>query len=441
MGGFLPLTTRQRKQRLLRKRCMPDVLKLREFLHNSRYRWAGSVVLATIFFLSQSLLHSATSQAFSPLAFPAPHQNVVTKKNKFIIPIAVFGKDQRKPLPKRYKNLERQIGLLHNSVTNTLCTAFCVGSDMIATASHCLFSNRKKRKLHLSSFLFKLKTGKKRKAHYSKLAGYGSEQTRRYIITGTSKLNRKPPIGAARDWAVVRLKRPSCKNGWLKSAPLPHKKLKTVARKKDLFQVAFHMDFRNWQIAYSRSCSVNRNFGGLTWRNIKKHFSAPKSLILHRCDTGEASSGSPLLMDSANGPVVVGINVGTYQQREIIVKNGRIIRRTKYKTIANTAVSSAAFSRKIDLLKQAKVIRGRSDMKSLQSDLKERGYYHGAIDGLYGNRTELAIKAYERRNSRPITGLATHAILAELLKESTNPVSIETSAGYEAQSGSHSAMR
>ena len=185
---------------------------------------------------------------------------------------------------------------------------------------------------------------------------------------------------------------------------LDHHKLEAASRNKKLFQVAYHMDFKNWQIAYSRSCSINRNYGGLTWNNIKKHFALPKSLILHRCDTGEASSGSPLLMDTKQGPVVIGINVGTYQQRELTVKNGRVIGRTKYKTIANTAVSAKAFSRKIDILKRANVIANKSDMKLLQSDLREQGYYKGRIDGIYGSRTERQIgrAACRERVSSPV---------------------------------------
>ena len=150
---------------------------------------------------------------------------------------------------------------------------------MIATASHCLYGHRKRNRLYLSSFLFKLKTGKKNARIYSKLAGNRTRQSRRYIVTGTSKLSRKPPIGAARDWAVVRLERPVCNKGWFNSIDLDHHKLETAARNKKLFQVAYHMDYgKNWQIAYSRSCSINRNYGGLTWSNIKKHFAAPQIL-------------------------------------------------------------------------------------------------------------------------------------------------------------------
>jgi V8-like Glu-specific endopeptidase len=389
------------------------------------------LLLSVLLLLVCSLAKPALSGPLSPAPLPPHHQNIVNDFSKLITPVAVFGKDQRQRLPRRYKALGQQIGLLHNPKTNTLCTAFCVGPDMIATASHCLFSHRKKRKLHLSSFLFKLNTRTKNKPFYSKLAGNRTRQTRQFIITGTSKLNRKPPIGAARDWAIIRLEHASCRNGWLKTIDMPHNQLELASRNKKLFQVAYHMDYRNWQIAYSRSCSINRSYGGLKWRNIKKHFATPQSLILHQCDTGEASSGSPLLMDTFDGPVVVGINVGTYQQRDIIVKSGRVIRRTKYRTIANTAVSSAAFLRNISLLKQADVIHSSADMKDLQLNLQERNYYQGSIDGIYGSRTELAIKAFEQGMNRPITGLATSTLLAEFNKNNTDPLSIETSGEYE----------
>jgi protease YdgD len=429
------MITAQKTDRLFSILIVTDTLKSWENIVFSQFKRAASLscslIFAGLFLLSYAPFDPLFSQAFSPLFTSLRHQSFVTNRQKLTIPVAVFGKDQREKLPARYKKLNKQIGLLHNPQTNTLCTAFCVGPDIIATASHCLFSHRKNKKLYLSSFLFKLQTGRKKTRLYSRLAGNHKNQTRQYVVTGTSKLNRKPPIGAARDWALIRLEQPACKNGWLDTVGLSHLKLETAARNKKLFQVAYHMDYGNWQIAYSRSCSINRNFGGLTWRNIKKHFSSPRSLILHRCDTGEASSGSPLLMDTIDGPVVVGINVGTYQQREITVKNGRIIRRTKYRTIANTAVNAAAFSRKITVLKRADVISKKSEMRTLQIHLKERGYYHGTIDGIYGSRTERAIKAFERGANHPITGLATLPLLTILGKNNSDPVSIETSAGYK----------
>ena len=389
-------------------------------------------VLTLGFMLLSSQFDKAQSLPVFPHSSHQLHQTIVNGNDNFIVPVAVFGKDQRKNLPKTYNKLDNSIGLLHNPRTNILCTAFCVAPDIIATASHCLFGHRKRNRLYISSFLFKLKTRGRKRQVSSRMAGYRSFLSRQYIIAGTTRLNRKPPIGAARDWAIIRLAQPACRNSWLKPRSLSLVKLEKAARNKKVFQVAYHMDYRNWQIAYSRSCSIHRSFGGLSWKSIKKHFSSPRSLILHQCDTGQASSGSPLLMDTPGGPVVVGINVGTYQQREIIVKNGRILRRTRFKTIANTGVSAGAFSRKIHFLKQAKIITNRLELKRLQIELKERGLYPGAIDGIYGARTSTAIKAFEKRLNRALTGLATRRILLALEKRKEPPLSsIKTSAGYE----------
>src|SRR5215468_4744195 len=54
-------------------------------------------------------------------------------------PAAVFGNDDRIPLPAKYKDLQEKIGLLFNPRSRMVCTAFCVAPDIVATAGHCLF--------------------------------------------------------------------------------------------------------------------------------------------------------------------------------------------------------------------------------------------------------------------------------------------------------------
>src|SRR5262245_9438258 len=50
--------------------------------------------------------------------------------------VAIFGNDDRVPLPAKFKDLQEKIGLLFNLRARTVCTAFCVAKDMIATAGH-----------------------------------------------------------------------------------------------------------------------------------------------------------------------------------------------------------------------------------------------------------------------------------------------------------------
>ncbi|HMJ06016.1 MAG TPA: peptidoglycan-binding domain-containing protein [Chthoniobacterales bacterium] len=48
--------------------------------------------------------------------------------------------------------------------------------------------------------------------------------------------------------------------------------------------------------------------------------------------------------------------------------------------------------------------RGESIAVEIQRELAQAGYYHGAIDGVIGNGTRQAIRAYERANGLPVDG-------------------------------------
>ena len=327
--------------------------------------------------------------------------------------IAVFGKDDRRSVPNKYARLKRQIGLLYNGETNTLCSAFCVAPDVIATAAHCLFNRVKGKPLNFTDFVFRLDIGRNRITH-ERIAGAASTAARHNVIAGTTGLSRRPPIGAAKDWALAKLAGPACRYGHIRVRPRPLNSLIASARQKRIYQLAYHLDVKNWQLAYNRGCRIRRDFKNVRWQKIRKQFANANALVLHQCDTGGASSGSPLLMDTPDGPVAVAINVGTYQQRNLTLRNGRVVRRSRFKTIANTAVNATQFAALIEKLHNANVIESEQDLKVLQAYLKEKGLYRGNIDGLYGRKTEHAIKSMERKLNMPVTGIPTQDLLGAL---------------------------
>ncbi len=47
---------------------------------------------------------------------------------------------------------------------------------------------------------------------------------------------------------------------------------------------------------------------------------------------------------------------------------------------------------------------GGSVVTTVQQELARAGYYHGEIDGVIGDQTRSAIRAYERRNGLPVDG-------------------------------------
>src|SRR5262245_31464338 len=69
---------------------------------------------------------------------------------------AVFGSDERVPLPQSLREVGDKIGVLHDPRSHSVCTAFCVGNDIVATAAHCLYRTSDVPPLHLSDLVVKL---------------------------------------------------------------------------------------------------------------------------------------------------------------------------------------------------------------------------------------------------------------------------------------------
>jgi len=324
-------------------------------------------------------------------------------------PVAVFGTDERGPLPAKFKNLREKMGVLFNLRARTVCTAFCVAKDTIATAGHCIYRTAGERRPRLSNFWFARNYDAVR--DYARIAGHGSAQN---VASGSMRLNVRPPIDASRDWALVRLSRPVCSKGVLPVRALSSDEVIAAARAGRVFQISYHRDFAPWKLAYSKPCSVGRSFKTADWITIAQDFSEPEALILHTCDTGGASSGSPLLMSTPTGPEVIGINVGTYVQSKVLMQDGRVMKRLRADSVANTGVSAAAFAGQLDLFRQAAILSTRAQLRKLQRLLHRRHLYTGAIDGAYGKLMRAAIEAYEKGEGLPVTGLATHALLKRL---------------------------
>lgn len=325
--------------------------------------------------------------------------------------IAVFGNDDRVVLGGKYAGLENKIGLLYERRSQSVCTAFCVSDRVIATAGHCVFRTSEETPPSLTGFEFRL--GGVRPKARSAIAG-GSEAGAQFVTSGAMRINTRPPIDASRDWALLRLAKPICEKNFLRLTRRSPEELTLLSEAKRIYQVAYHRDFANWKLAYAPACEIRRNFSQVPWGSIARDFTEANHLVLHRCDTGGASSGSPLLTDGPNGPEVVGINVGTYVQSRVQMQNGKVIKRFKSDTIANTGVSTSAFAGKLDAFQHADILAKRDQIKQLQLLLASRGHYAGQADGAYGPLLRAGIEAFEREENKPVTGLATTALLQRL---------------------------
>lgn len=328
-------------------------------------------------------------------------------------PVAVFGDDDRVPLPDSKAALTSSIGLIHEPGSQSTCTAFCVGDDVAATAGHCLFRTGGDRPPRLPGFTFRLNP-KGAKSLTTRIAGAGHKAASQHVVAGTLKLRVKPPLNAASDWALVKLEEPICKGRALALSPQPARELVALSTAQRVYQVSFHRDFGDWDLALGRPCAIRRSFGEADWRSISKDFTDARDVILHTCDTGEASSGSPLLIDGPGGPEVIGISVGTYLQSRVLTQKGQVVHRYKARTLANTGVSADAFRDALDALQRADIVANLDDVRDLQRLLSAEGYAVGALDGLYGPNLNGAIRAFERAEGRRETGLATMQLLKRL---------------------------
>lgn len=326
--------------------------------------------------------------------------------------VAVFGGDDRVPLPAKYKDVQERIGLLFNLRSRTVCTAFCVAPNVVATAGHCLHRTQGEKAPRLADFWFARNYDTLR--DYARIAGHANGATAQHVMSGSTSLNVRPPIDATKDWALVQLARPICSKGVLAVRVLSMQQILAEAEAKRVFQISYHRDFTPWKLAYSKPCGVARSFETADWKTIAQDFSDPERLLLHTCDTGGASSGSPLLIDTARGPEVVGINVGTYVQSKVLMQEGQVMRRFKADTVANTGVSAEAFADKLDAFRHAAILGTAQQIKELQAALKQHHLYAGPLDGSFGTALRQAIETYEKANGLTVTGLATQALLKRL---------------------------
>ena len=133
---------------------------------------------------------------------------------------AVFGSDDRVEMPPRLDAVGRSVGMLFNNEARTVCTAFCVSDNTIATAAHCLFKTAGETPPRVADFWFGRLNGSNSR-EFARIAGVTTASTPQHVMAGSTQLRVRPPIDATRDWALVRLSRPLCRGAALPIKVLP----------------------------------------------------------------------------------------------------------------------------------------------------------------------------------------------------------------------------
>jgi protease YdgD len=330
--------------------------------------------------------------------------------------VAVFGQDDRVALPERLAMTASRIGVLFNNPARSVCSAFCVGPAMIATAAHCVaVTSPQGARMRPADFLFARAYDRER--DYARIEGYSTGSAAQHIMTGEFRLHVRPPIDAARDWALVRLDRPICRNGGLPIQSMASPDILAIAQAGRLFNIAYHRDLPTWTPTYSGPCHAGRDFGSSEWSTIAPDFESPDQIILHTCDTGGASSGSPIFAEGPQGPVVIAMNVGTYVQSRVVTQQGQVTTRQQTETVANTAVNASVFAEYLATFRSAQILATGAPIRQLQEHLAAFNFYAGRADGDFGPVLKAAIVDYQKAQGIPVTGLPTVQLLSRLVAQ------------------------
>lgn len=327
--------------------------------------------------------------------------------------VAMFGGDQRRPLGQR-SHLRRFVGALHQRGTGALCSAFCLATDVIATAGHCVQQALRDGPHAIADLRF---APAARPAAFAMVAGAREGSGAASVMTGAAELSTRPPINAVADWALLRLDREACTAGGLAISTLRPAQIATRSRERRIYQVAYHRDLARWEPAIAHPCRVVGDLTEPLRRLLAQDFTDPARLLLHDCDTGAASSGSPLLTDGARGAEVIGINVGTYVRSQVVTHDGEVVQRLSSEKIANTAVAAAALAGRLAAFLAAEPITDRAGLALMQSRLRSLGFGDGLANGAYDMTMRSAILAYERSIGVTETGLPLRTTLERLTGE------------------------
>ncbi len=307
---------------------------------------------------------------------------------------ASTGPADRVPVPPDFKTLHEAVGVLIAPESDRICTAFCVSPDIIATAGHCLDDGSATTDSDVNGSWA---------GHSERVFSLGRPADRRYARIGkfergisivaarqTENVASDGRVNIANDWALARLASPICtdaglvlssrtpeevvlstfdhmifavapsvRSGW-KTRELPRSNGRQADNSEGHAKVVDQTapmalwDLPDWMLFASPPCRLVKNGDGASadYNHYKRN--AEPDVLLHNCDLGKGSSGSPLLMATPSGLEIVGIGVGRYKRSLVTVRDTRITKRFRSDHVASAAIAASVLRRPLRQLQSQK---------------------------------------------------------------------------------------
>jgi V8-like Glu-specific endopeptidase len=359
-------------------------------------------------------------------------------------PASVIGEDSRRPLNGTAQTLARGIGFVWDSTAAYTCTAFCVADSVIATNAHCLLRrdkgltqpNLSRIRFHMfddhPAILAQSGAGEDEPTHDLASAQIAPIKVDRSIIRAGTDLRTgiagQPATGLFHgdfstnqnsprhfdDWALAKLRNPLCKGRALKLEAIDKGALRETSNTANIYMIGYHGGRFEEGRSRSEDCELSAIRTRAFMRSQRRIFANAPNLLLHRCDMEQGASGSPIFLQTPDGPRVVALNSGTVSHLIYEIRHGSQRRRLVSRYDANTAVLSAAFIAGVDRFETETLLEDPERFRRLQMLLQARSYYTGPIDALYGPGTRGAIFRYEDERGLARLGVPTAELLADL---------------------------
>ncbi|MGI9421582.1 MAG: trypsin-like peptidase domain-containing protein [Hyphomicrobiaceae bacterium] len=343
-------------------------------------------------------------------------QGIVKLPDRLVRPIAIFGKDERVRVPRKYQTVSDGIGLIHDISRNIGCTAFCVGADVIATNAHCIVRTPgRRRKADLSKVYFLLLPKSARKGRRDSGLVFVAKDQPLLSIYADYYRGGGSVVSFTKDWAFAKLSHSVCRGHELEFASPSQKDVNKAAKRGSLFLIGYHGDKSVEDKWLSPACGIRSTSSRRYFLSSQRRALKSRGTVLpHTCDTKKGSSGAPVLMQTASGPRVIAINAGTTGYALYRRVRGSRRKRNVYTRSSNVAVLTSAFIRGLERFKAEHLLTDLDDLTRLQTVLKASGHYKASVDGVFGRGTRGAILKFEKENGLAPLGMPTRELLERI---------------------------
>ena len=155
----------------------------------------------------------------------------------------------------------------------------------------------------------------------------------------------RAPIEADKDWAILRLHTPICREGLPIADTRTHES--ETQSSPVLSVAAVHLTNDGRARVAILPCQTPLHQSEKAMAKHRHDFANPDALQFHDCKAGAIASGAPLLTATKDGPNVTALHVGTYVRSRIYEQDSAAVDRIRSTPVTQIAIKAQHFAHAI----------------------------------------------------------------------------------------------